>query len=138
MKIKIKALFPGSSVPEKAHPQDASLNLFACLNRNEVIKSGERKVIPCGIAIEMPPGFGLFIVPRGGLSVKHGITVHNSPGLIDSNYFGEVKVIVHNDSQESFNVFPDAQIAQAIVIPVVDVEWELVDNIPDNTRVSPL
>lgn len=136
MKIKVKPLFPGSLLPERTNPNDSSFDLFACLNRNEVVRYGERRIIPCGIAVEMPPGYGLFIVPRSGLSVKHGITVHNSPGLIDSNYRGEVRVIVHNDMRETFSVFPDARIAQCVVLPIMDVEWEEVEDLPENKRVT--
>lgn len=134
MKIKVKALFRSSILPVRTNPGDSAFDLFACLNRNEIVEYGERKSIPCGIAIEMPPGYGLFIVPRTGLSVKHGITVHNSPSLVDSNYRGEVRVIVHNDMQETFFVFPKARIAQCVVLPLPDVEWEEVDDIPKNYR----
>jgi len=136
MKIKFKLLFSNSVTPQRTNPGDSAFDLFACLNRNENIRYRERKTIPCGIAVDMPPGYGLFIVPRSGLSVKHGITVHNSPSLIDSNYHGEVRVIIHNDMPETFSVFPGARIAQCIVLPLPDVGWEEVDELPENHRES--
>ena len=98
------------------------------------------RIIPCGIAVEVPEWYGLFIVPKSGLSVKHGITVHNSPGLVDSNYRGEVRVVLCNtlrDPRESFQVFPGARIAQAVLMPVVSgLQWEEVDHLSDNRRKS--
>jgi len=134
MKVKIKLLFPGSILPEYMKGGDSAMDLFACLNRHEAIRSGERRIIPCGVAIELPVGYCLFIIPRSGLAVKHGITVHNSPGMVDANYRGEIRVILHNSMRETFQVFPGARIAQAIIMPVPTIEWDVVDEIAPNER----
>jgi dUTP pyrophosphatase len=133
--VKIKLLFSGSKVPEYARPGDMACDLFACLNRNESIPPGERKAIPCGFAVEMPPGYGMYILPRSGLTVKHGIVVANTPGLIDNGFRGEIKVILHNIHQtETFQVFPGARIAQAMILPMPQIEWTVVQEIDKTER----
>lgn len=125
MKVKIKKLFPDALLPE--YSDGCAFDLFACLNRNELIKSGERRIIPCGVSISVPEGYCLFIIPRSGLSVRHGITVHNSPGLICPRDNEEIRVILHNDFRDSFSVFPGARIAQALIIQIPFVEWDMND-----------
>lgn len=136
MKVKIKLLYPGSVLPEYHYDGDGAMDLFACLNRNELVRVGERRIIPCGIAIELPEDCVLMILPLGGLSVKHGITVHNSPGLVGPNYRGEIRVILHNASNENFQVFPGARIAQAVILPIPKIEWVVTDEIQPNERNS--
>lgn len=136
MKIKITRLFDGARVPERTQAGDYALDLFAWINRNELIRHGECRIIPCGVAVEMPEGYGLFIIPRSGLAVKHGITVYNSPGLIDSNYRGEIRVIVHNGMRETFQIFPEARIAQCVVLPLMHVDWDVAEVLPENRRAS--
>jgi dUTP pyrophosphatase len=79
-------------------------------------------VIPTGLAVEIPDGYGGFVLPRSGLAARHGITILNAPGLIDSGYRGEVKVVFHNtDTTEAFVVEPGMRIAQLVVLPVPGV-----------------
>ena len=134
LKIKVQKLYSGAVLPARSVEGDTAFDLFACLNRNETIRPGERRIIPCGIAVEMPEGYGLFIIPKSGLSVKHGVTVHNSPGFIDSNYRGEVRVVLGNSTWEAFQVFPGARVAQVVVLPVPYVLWDEVDELLDNKR----
>jgi dUTP diphosphatase len=96
------------------------LDLAAC-GRHEV-GPGERAVIPTGLAVEIPEGFGGFVLPRSGLAANHGITLLNAPGLIDSGYRGEVQLIFHNtDRHQTFVVEPGMRVAQLVVLAVADV-----------------
>jgi dUTP pyrophosphatase len=113
------------------------MDLFARLDEPLRIPPGERRIVQCGIAVEVPDGYGMFIVPRSGLSVRHGVTVHNAPGLVDSNYRGEVRVIVHNEMRtfnESFEVTPGARIAQIVILPIPIVDWDEVDVLSESAR----
>ena len=137
MKVKIKLLHPQAKPPAYIREGDSALDLFACLDETIKIPPGERRIIQCGFALELPEGYGMFIIPRSGLSVRHGVTVHNAPGLVDTNYRGEVRVIIHNEMRtfnESFEVFHGARIAQALILPVPHVEWQVVDELSESPR----
>lgn len=137
MKVKIQLLHSQARPPAYTRPGDSAMDLFACLDEPVRIPPGERRIIQCGFALELPEGYGMFIVPRSGLSVKHGVTVHNAPGLVDTNYRGEVRVIIHNEMRtfnESFEVFHGARIAQALILPVPTVEWVQVSELSKSAR----
>ena len=137
MKIKIKKTHRDARLPSYIRPGDSAMDLYACLDGPIKIPPGERRIIQCGVAVELPPGYGMLIVPRSGLSVKHGVTVHNAPGLVDSNYRGEIRVIIHNEMRtfnESFEVFHGARIAQALVLPIPSIEWDEVDILSESSR----
>jgi dUTP pyrophosphatase len=137
MKVKIKRLHSSAQLPAYIRPGDSAMDLFACLEETIKIPPGERRIIQCGFALEMPEGYGMFIIPRSGLSVRHGVTVHNAPGLVDTNFRGEVRVIVHNEMRmynESFEVFHGARIAQALILPVPTIEWVEVRELSESAR----
>jgi dUTP pyrophosphatase len=132
--IKIKLLYDGSRLPEYVRKGDGALDFFACIDNQVKIPAGKWVTIPTGVALEVPEDHGLFILPRSGLTIKHGITVANTPGLVDSNYRGEVKVVLHNRSREVFTVYPDARIAQMTIIKLPKVNWVVVDELSETVR----
>ena len=106
-----------SSLPEYAHAGDAGLDLRA--TQRFVLEPFERALIPTGLSIAIPEGYAGFIMPRSGLALKHGFTMVNTPGLIDSNYRGELKVIgINLDCKRSFTIQPNDRIAQLVIIAV--------------------
>jgi dUTP pyrophosphatase len=117
IELPVRRLRDDATLPAQAYAGDAGLDLAAC-GRHEV-GPGERAVIPTGLALEIPEGYGGFVLPRSGLAAKHGITLLNAPGLIDAGYRGEVRVVFHNtDAEEAFVVEPGMRIAQLVVLPV--------------------
>jgi dUTP pyrophosphatase len=120
IELPVRRLRDDATLPAQAYAGDAGLDLAAC-DRHEV-GPGERAVIPTGLALEIPEGYGGFVLPRSGLAAKHGITLLNAPGLIDAGYRGEVQVVFHNtDAQETFVVEPGMRIAQLVVLEVPEV-----------------
>jgi dUTP pyrophosphatase len=120
IELAVRRLRDDATLPAQAYAGDAGLDLAAC-GRHEV-GPGERAVIPTGLALEIPEGYGGFVLPRSGLAAKHGITLLNAPGLIDAGYRGEVRVVFHNtDVEETFVVEPGMRIAQLVVLPVPEI-----------------
>ena len=114
--LLFQRLHDDAVVPERAYAGDAGLDLVAC--EGAEIGPGERAVVGTGLAVAIPEGHAGFVQPRSGLAAKHGITVLNTPGLIDSGYRGELRVILFNtDRSESFTVEPGMRIAQLVVMP---------------------
>jgi dUTP pyrophosphatase len=108
-------------LPSRAYDGDAGLDLAAC-ERHE-LPPGGRAVVPTGVAVAIPPGYAGFVQPRSGLAARHGITIVNTPGLVDPGYRGEINVVLLNtDSEEAFVVEPGMRIAQLVVVPVAPVE----------------
>jgi dUTP diphosphatase len=133
IEVPVRRLRDDATLPAHAYPGDAGLDLSAC-GRHEV-GPGERAVIPTGLAVEIPKGFGGFVLPRSGLAARSGITLLNAPGLIDSGYRGEVQVVFHNtDSVEPFIVEPGMRIAQLVVVPIPAVEPVEVSELPETGR----
>ena len=116
-------------LPNRMHEGDAGLDLRSTVS--VTLQPFERQTIPCGISLAIPEGFGGFVLPRSGLASRHGISVVNAPGLIDSGYRGEVKVVLHNtDRDEAFRIEPGDRIAQLMIVslPHADlVEVESLD-----------
>jgi dUTP pyrophosphatase len=131
--LQVTRLRPEASLPNRAYPGDAGLDLAAC-ERVE-LRPGERALVATGIAVAIPEGFAGFVQPRSGLAVRHGITMVNSPGLIDSGYRGEVKVVLLNtDPSETFVAEPGERIAQLVVLPLPELELVEVDELPETER----
>jgi dUTP pyrophosphatase len=131
--VAVRRLRPDAQVPQQAYEGDAGLDLVAC--ERVVLGPGERAVVPTGIAVEIPPGFAGFVQPRSGLAARHGIGVVNSPGLIDSGYRGEIRVVLINtDRAETFVVEPHMRIAQLVVAPVADVRLVEADELATSER----
>jgi len=131
--VAVRRLRADAVLPTQAYPGDAGLDLVAC--EAVVLEPGERAVIPTGIAVEIPEGFAGFVQPRSGLAALHGIGVVNSPGLVDSGYRGEVRVVLLNtDARESFAVEPGMRIAQLVVAPVASVRLVEVEELALSER----
>ena len=126
MKIKIKKLQSNAKIPVYMTEYAAGMDIYSCLSKPVLLQPMQRALIPTGIAIELPKGFEAQIRPRSGLAIKHGITLLNSPGTIDSDYRGEIKVILINLSDKDFLVKSNERIAQMIIsrvehLPVKEV-----------------
>jgi dUTP pyrophosphatase len=131
--LPIRRLRDDAIVPVQAYEGDAGLDLAAC-DRVE-IQPGERALVSTGLAVAIPEGFAGFVQPRSGLAAEHGITVLNTPGLIDPGYRGEVRVILHNaDARTPFVVEPGMRIAQLVVVPVAEIEPVEVEELPASER----
>jgi len=126
LKVKIKRLphAEGLQLPFYATPGAAGMDLLYAGYEEVVLKPFERKLLPTGIAIELPEGYEAQVRPRSGLAIKHGITVLNTPGTIDSDYRGEIKVILINLGNEDFVIRRGDRIAQLVVAEVEKVQWE--------------
>jgi dUTP pyrophosphatase len=120
IELPVRRLRDDATLPAQAYAGDAGLDLAAC-GRHEV-RPGGRAVIPTGLAVEIPEGYGGFVLPRSGLAAHHGITLLNAPGLVDAGYRGEVQLVFHNtDREETFVVEPGMRVAQLVVLPVPGV-----------------
>jgi len=131
--LPFKRLDAGATLPERAYDGDAGLDLAAA-ERVE-LAPGARAVVGTGLAVAIPDGHAGFVQPRSGLAAKHGIAVVNSPGLVDSGYRGELKVVLLNtDREETFVVEPGMRIAQLVVVPVATPRPVDVDVLPETER----
>ena len=118
--VAIRRLRDDAVLPGQAYEGDAGFDLVSC--EGVTLAPGERAIVPTGVAVEIPHGYAGFVQPRSGLAARHGIGVVNSPGLIDSGYRGEIRVVLLNtDASESFTVEPGMRIAQLVVAPVASV-----------------
>jgi dUTP pyrophosphatase len=121
--VGVVRLDEGLKLPSYAHPGDAGMDLYARIDA-VVEPGGGRTMVPTGIAIALPVGYGGFVLPRSGLAAKHGVTVANAPGLIDSAYRGEVNVVLLNtDPDTKYEVHRGDRIAQLVVQRVEEVAW---------------
>jgi len=124
---------PGARVPARAYAGDAGLDLAACEQLE--LRPGERALVPTGLAVAIPEGYAGFVQPRSGLAARDGITVVNSPGLIDSGYRGEIQVVLLNTDQErTFTAEAGDRIAQLVVLPVPALLVREVDELPPSER----
>ena len=131
--LQVLRLRPEAVLPRRAYAGDAGLDLAAC-ERVE-LAPGERAVVATGIAVAIPEGHAGFVQPRSGLAARNGVSVVNSPGLIDSGYRGEVKVVLLNtDSEETFVAEPGDRIAQLVVLPLPELDVVEVDELPETKR----
>lgn len=123
--------------PAYATPGSAGLDLRAAIDADTEIRPGETRLIPTGIALHLEdPGYAAMILPRSGLGHKHGIVLGNLVGLIDSDYQGQVFVSVWNRSHETFRLAPLDRIAQMVIVPVVQVDFRVVDDFTSSSRGS--
>lgn len=124
----------GASLPAYASEGAAGADLAAALQTPLTLKPGERALVPTGLAVELPDGFEMQIRPRSGLAARHGVTVLNSPGTVDSDYRGEVKVLLINLGAEAVTISDGERIAQAVIAPVTRAEFRLVDALSGSVR----
>jgi dUTP pyrophosphatase len=133
IEVRVRRLHGGAVIPERAYEGDAGLDLASC--EHAVLGPGERAVVATGIVVEIPDGYAGFVQPRSGLAARHGIGVVNSPGLIDSGYRGEIRVVLLNTDRESeFTVEPGMRIAQLVIAPVASVRVVEADELAASER----
>ena len=133
MELKASLLEDGAKLPTRAHEGDAGLDLYACEEAH--IGPGERWSVGTGVAVEIPKGHAGLVLPRSGLARKHGIALVNSPGLIDSGYRGEVRVLLLNtDPANTFRVEVGDRVAQLVIAPIALAEPVEVESLSDSAR----
>jgi len=133
VEVAFRKLRDDAVVPSRAYDGDAGLDLTSC--EYVVLEPGERATVGTGLAVAVPDGYAGFVQPRSGLASRHGITIVNAPGLVDSGYRGEVRVVLLNtDAHEPFVVEPGMRIAQLVVIPVASAEPVDVEELPESER----
>ena len=124
----------GLTLPAYATPGSAGADLAAALEAPLVLPPGGRALVPTGIAVALPDGFEAQVRPRSGLAIARGVTVLNSPGTIDSDYRGEIRVVLANLGSESVTITRGERIAQLVVAPVRQVAWREVPSLPSSGR----
>ena len=133
IELPVQRLRDDAVVPGRAYSGDAGLDLSAC-ERVE-LRPGERASVGTGLAVAIPDGYAGFVQPRSGLALRHGITIVNTPGLVDSGYRGELRVVLLNtDESAAFLVEPGMRIAQLVVVPVPEVDTVEVEELPASER----
>jgi dUTP pyrophosphatase len=124
----------GLPLPSYATAGAAGMDLLAAIGDPITIGPGERKLIPTGLVVALPPGYELQVRPRSGLALRHGITLPNTPGTIDEDYRGEIGVILLNAGTETFTIERGARIAQAVLAPVSRAVWQEVESLDVTAR----
>ena len=133
VRVPVKALDEGLELPAYAYPGDAGLDLRAA--EDATLAPFERAVVPCGFSLGLPEGYAGLVVPRSGLAARHGVSVVNAPGLIDSGYRGEVAVVLVNlDPREAFAIRKGDRIAQLVVVALPSVALQPVGELPESQR----
>lgn len=130
--VKVKILNPDAIVPKYQTEEAAGFDLHSI--EEKTIKAGERDVIKTGLAVALPKGYELQVRPRSGLALKNGITVLNTPGTVDSDYRGELMVILLNTSNEDFAVKKGNRIAQAVIKEILQADFAVVDELDSTER----
>ena len=134
MEIEVVRLSPAATLPVYAHEGDAGCDLIAA-EEAILAPAGGRALVGTGIAIAVPQGHGALVLPRSGLSTKHGVTCVNAPGLIDAGYRGEVRVsLINHDPTHEYHVKVGDRIAQLLVIPIPSLTFRTVDELSEATR----
>jgi len=135
--VEIPVIFSGKGdLPHYATPLSAGMDLRAHIEAPITLKTLERKIIPTGLSIALPEGFEAQVRPRSGLAANHGITVLNAPGTIDSDYRGDIGVILVNLSKEEYTIVPQDRIAQLVIAKCIHVEWLIVESLTNSNRGS--
>lgn len=132
--ILVKKLFKEVNLPKYETNGSSGLDLEAFVDSEITLKPGERKLIPTGIIIAMPDNFEVQIRPRSGLAYKNGISVVNTPGTIDADYRGEIKVLLINLGQENFVIKKFQRIAQMVICPIIKAKLVETDDLPNSIR----
>lgn len=134
VEVLVKRVRPKGRLPRYMSDGASGMDLFACLQEDLVIYPGRWALVPTGVALAIPPGYEGQVRPRSGLALEHGVTLLNSPGTIDSDYRGEVKVILVNQGSEPFTVKDGDRIAQLVIQPVTRVYLKETGDLPPTTR----
>ncbi len=136
IKVQIKKLDPKAKIPEYKTEGASGVDIMALLDNKITLDPGESKIIPTGLSIAFPDDLEVQIRPRSGLAAKSNISVLNTPGTIDSDYRGEIKIILINHSNEKFEVKNGDRIAQMVLMPVLKFKFEEVSKLDDTIRGS--
>jgi dUTP pyrophosphatase len=138
MHVRLRRLPHAQDLPLPAYASAGSsgLDLLAAVPSAVTLEPGERRLVPTGCALELPPGFEAQVRPRSGLALKHGVTVLNAPGTIDSDYRGEVGVILVNHGSEPFVIQRGERIAQLVLARVERLEWQVAEELGETGRGS--
>ncbi|MBE6160600.1 MAG: dUTP diphosphatase [Firmicutes bacterium] len=134
MKLDIKKLNDNAIIPTFGTEYSAGADLYACIDEAVVIKPGETKLIPTGLSMAIPEGYGGFIYARSGLASKRGLAPANKVGVVDADYRGEVMVALYNQSSEEQTVDVNERIAQLVIAPFLKVEFNEVDELNETVR----
>ena len=128
--------FEGLQLPAYETAGSAGMDVRAAVPEGEpmVLAPGERAMVPTGLSVAIPQGYEIQVRPRSGLAAKHGLTCLNTPGTIDSDYRGEIKVILVNLGQEAFTIQRGERIAQLVLAPVTRLAWQSVDSLDETER----
>ncbi len=132
--VKVLKLNAQAQVPEYMSPGAAGCDVRACLEENLEIAPGDREAVPTGLAVQIPAGYEIQVRPRSGLAYKQGLTVVNAPGTIDSDYRGEIKVLVINLGRQSVTVEPGMRIAQLVLQKVSQISWQAAESLESTDR----
>lgn len=133
--LKVKIINrSGNSLPAYETPGSAGMDVRACLDAPVTIGPLERALIPTGLRVQLPEGYEMQVRPRSGLALKHGITLANTPGTIDSDFRGEIGIILINLSREDFTINDGDRICQMVISRYTRVEWEQADEIDTTAR----
>jgi dUTP pyrophosphatase len=136
LRVPIQRLTTLADVPQYATDGAAGLDLPAAIDKPLTLASGSFALVPCGFAMALPVGYEGQVRPRSGLASKYGVTVLNSPGTIDCDYRGEVKVLLINHGRDHFTITPGMRIAQLVIAPVTRVELQESEMLPDTARAA--
>jgi dUTP pyrophosphatase len=137
LEVKIKRIsedYSNNPLPEYKTSGSAGMDILASINSDIIIKAGQIELVPTNLAIELPSGFECQVRSRSGLAIKNGIFCLNSPGTIDSDYRGEIKVILANFGKEDFVIKNGDRIAQLVIAKYEYVQWTLVEELSDSNR----
>ena len=133
IELPVRRLHEDAVLPRQAYPGDAGFDLAAC--ERVQLGPGERALVGTGLAVAIPEGYAGFVQPRSGLAARHGISIVNTPGLVDSGYRGELRVtLLNTDLRESFTVEPGMRIAQLVVLPIPGIAPVEVEELPESER----
>lgn len=133
-RVKVRVTGPQEFLPAYQSDQAAGADLYAAIEEQTVLAPLERRLLPTGIRLELPEGYEAQVRPRSGLAAREGVTLLNSPGTIDSDYRGEVKVLLVNLSNTEVTIAPGERIAQLVVAPVLRAQFERVSSLSDSDR----
>ena len=132
--VKLKYLSDKISRPEYATRGSCGFDLSAAIDSSYTLNPGERVIVPSGVAVSIPKGYGGFLFSRVGLAAKKGIILTNGAGVIDSDYTGEIKIPIMNISNEAYTIKSGDRIAQLVVMPIEAADFVIVDELPETTR----
>lgn len=133
-RVIVHGQYESELVPEYASVHASGADLKADIAEPVELPPGERALIPTGVRLQIPEGYEGQVRPRSGLAAKHGLTVLNSPGTIDSDYRGEIKVILYNSGKSAYTIEPSSRIAQLVFAPVVRAEFIQLEELEDSER----